>query len=85
MTADVRPDCNGVYYLDHDRSSFRLVTGSRDYTESRRLEYEYHTGSSDDRWMPCYKGTVEFRNLQPGRYPIRIRVRVKGQDWSVGQ
>lgn len=78
---NIVPDAKGVYHLDYSHGSFRLVLGCLDYAQSRLLEFEYQMDGDKQKWIPCSRGMVTFRNLQPGTYNINVRARRKGQPW----
>ena len=76
------PDASGVYHLDYDCNSFRLIFGSPDYAFRRYIEYEYKIDADQKNWIPLHNGSVTFRNLSSGHYRITTRWRLKGQPWN---
>lgn len=78
----ILPDKKGVYHLDPNQGSFRLLFGAEDYAQNHYLEYECMVEGLNEQWMPFAEGSVVFRNLRPGTYLIHVRARLKGQPWS---
>jgi len=78
----ILPDQHGIYHLEPNQGSFRLLFGAEDYAQNHYLEYECMIEGFNQQWTPFSKGSVTFRNLRPGVYPIHIRARLKGQPWS---
>lgn len=78
----ILPDGKGVYHLGPNQGSFRLLFGAEDYAQNHYLEYECKIDGLNQQWIPFKEGSVVFRNLRPGKYPINVRARLKGQPWS---
>lgn len=76
------PDAKGIYHLEDKHRSFRLSFGSQDIADNRQMDFEYQIHNTTDRWMPCTRGLVTFRDLAPGLYQIKLRARLKGQPWT---
>lgn len=69
--------------VPYDENSLRIEFTVMDYAQNQMAEYSYQMEGLDKNWR--FLGTensVTFRNLPPGTYNFKLRVRLKNGKWN---
>ena len=69
--------------LKHNENSFRVELAVMDYALNDMVEFSYKLQGLDDKWV--FLGSeknLDFRNIPYGNYELRIRTRLKNENWS---
>lgn len=69
--------------LPHDQNSFIINFSTLDYPISPKPQYSYLLENYDKTWsIPSTLHFAEYKNLSPGHYKLRVKVRNEGGAWS---
>ena len=69
--------------IPYDMNSLRIIFSVPDYSQSRVVEYSYMVEGLDYGWiMAGREHEATLRNLSPGTYTFKVRVRLRNQDWN---
>lgn len=74
---------NGKIVLTHNRNSFRISFSCPDHSLNQQVEYAYMMENLDNTWYHTQReNQVTFRNISPGEYTFKVKIRLKNQEWD---
>ncbi len=77
------PSADNKIELSYNQNSFRILFSNPDYSQNQQVEYAYMMEGLDDIWYNTQgENQVTFRNISPGNYILKIKNRLKNQDWD---
>lgn len=76
-------DSHGVIHLNYNENTFKFEFTVENFAQGAYVDYAYMMKGLEDKWYDVEGGKeVTFRKLPPGRYTLRIRAKLKNQDWK---
>lgn len=82
-TVILTPSVDNEIKLDYNQNSFRIIFSNPDFSQNKQIEYAYMMEGLDDSWYDTKgENQVTFRNIYPGKYKLKIKSRLKNQDWD---
>ena len=77
------PTSNGSIELPYNQNSFRISFSIPDYSQSNQVEYAYLIEGLTNTWTNTSgENQVTFRNIAPGDYTFKVKVRLRNQEWD---
>ncbi len=74
---------DGRIKLHPDQNTFTISFNILDHASAQRCDFAFNMQGLNDVWTENPPGNMAvFRNLSPGTYKFRVRVRPKGQQWG---
>ena len=68
--------------LSYKQNTFCILFSVSDYAQSTQVEYAYKMEGLGHEWIRFRENDpVVFRNMAPGKYEFRVKVRLLNQDW----
>lgn len=68
--------------LSYKQNTFCILFSVSDYAQSTQVEYAYKMEGLGHEWIRFRENDpVVFRNIAPGKYEFRVKVRLLNQDW----
>lgn len=73
---------NTPIQLSYKQNTFCILFSVSDYAQSTQVEYAYKMEGLGHEWIRFRENDpVVFRNIAPGKYEFRVKVRLLNQDW----
>lgn len=73
---------NTSIQLSYKQNTFCILFSVSDYAQSSQVEYAYKMEGLGHEWVRFRENApVVFRNIAPGKYEFRVKVRLLNQDW----
>ena len=77
------PLANGKIELPHNENTFKISFNILDYTQNSQVEFAYMMEGLEDVWYNTQgENQVTFRNIPPGKYRFKVKVRFRNQEWE---
>lgn len=68
--------------MNYDQNDIRLAFAVSNKAQSQQVDYSYKVDNMVEDWTMTDDNTITFRSLSPGKYTIRVRARLHGQNWD---
>lgn len=69
--------------LNYTQNSFSITFNIQNYALINQVEYAYMLKGLEGSWYTLTDpNVVTFRNLPPGKYQLRVKTRMRNQEWS---
>lgn len=68
--------------LNYTQNNFSITFNVQNYALSDQVEYAYMLEGLDDKWYTVSDNTIAFRNVPSGKYHLRVKARIRNQEWS---
>lgn len=68
--------------LRYDENTFTVLFGATNYALLNATEYQYEIDGLGTSWTIVEEGEITLRNLRPGHYVLKLRSRIRNQQWS---
>jgi signal transduction histidine kinase len=72
-----------IIELTHNQNTFSVSFNVLDYSLNHLVEYAYMLSGLEKSWYNTQgENSITFRNIPPGTYELKIKSRIKNQEWS---
>lgn len=69
--------------LSHTQNSFDIAFTIPDFALKHEVEFAYTLdGLWNEQWFQADNYMLSFRNIPPGKYHLRLKTRIRNQEWS---
>ena len=68
--------------LSYMQNTFSIGFSPHNFAMQREVEFSYKMEGVEKEWTTTTQHNVTFHNLEPGKYRLKVRCRLRNQPWS---